>query len=134
MSTFEFNRLRWMGQTMHEIYLQMDEFIQPLSTAFSQLQQATGWIAKNAPAKPDNAGSTSVDYLRMFGLVTIAYMWARMAQIALEKQNGDEADFYKAKIKTARFYMQKLLPQTASLLVTIESGSDSLMDFDEAYF
>jgi len=52
----------------------------------------------------------------------------------LEKQQGDEADFYKAEIKTARFYMQKLLPQTQSLLSTIEAGSDCLMDFDEAYF
>ncbi len=113
---------------------EMNEFIQPLSTAFTQLQQATGWIAKNAPANPDNAGSASVDYLRMFGLVTVGYMWARMAQIALAKQDGDEADFYKAKIKTARFYMQKLLPQTGSLLATVEAGSDSLMDFDEGYF
>ncbi|MCP3673154.1 MAG: acyl-CoA dehydrogenase [Gammaproteobacteria bacterium] len=113
---------------------EMNEFIQPLSTAFTQLQQATGWIAKNAPANPDNAGSASVDYLRMFGLVTVGYMWARMAQIALAKQAGDETAFYKAKIKTARFYMQKLLPQTASLLATVEAGSDSLMDFDEGYF
>ena len=57
-----------------------------------------------------------------------------MAKIALANQNGTEPEFYQAKIKTARFYMQKLLPQTASLVATIEAGSSTLMDFDEAYF
>jgi len=113
---------------------QMNEFIEPLSKAFARLQKATSWIAENAMKNPDNAGAASVDYLRIFGLVTVGYMWARMAKIAIENQQSDDADFYKAKIKTARFYMQKLLPQTGSLLTTLESGSNSLMDFDEAYF
>ena len=112
----------------------LNEFIQPLSNAFKQLQKATMWIASEAGENPDNVGSASVDYLRMFGLVTLGYMWARMAKIALEKQSADDANFYNAKVKTARFYMQKLLPQTSSLLMTIEAGCDSLMDFDEAYF
>ncbi len=112
----------------------MAEFIKPLSKAFNQLQQATQWVVNNASAKPVHAGGASVDYLNVFGLVTLALMWAKMAKIALEKQDDDDADFYKAKIMTARFYMQKLLPQTDSLITTIQAGSDSLMDFDEAYF
>lgn len=110
----------------------MSEFIEPLSSAFNDLQQATQWVAQNAAKNPDHLGGASVDYLRVFGLVTVGYMWARMANISIEKQS--EEDFYAAKIKTARFYMQKLLPQTASLLTTIKAGSDSLMEFDEAYF
>jgi len=113
---------------------EMNEFIMPLAKAFSRLQQATAWIAQEGMKNPNQAGGASVDFLRMFGLVVVGFMWARMAKIALEKQDGGEADFYKAKIKTARFYMQKLLPQTGSLFSTIMTGSDSLMDFDEEYF
>ncbi|PCJ48864.1 MAG: acyl-CoA dehydrogenase [Gammaproteobacteria bacterium] len=110
------------------------EFIKPLVNSFSHLQQATGWIAKHAAKNPDHAGGASVDFLRIFGLVTVGYMWVRMVKIAQENQQGSDAHFYKAKIKTGRFYMQKLLPQTSSLLASIEAGSDSLMEFDEAYF
>jgi len=113
---------------------ELSEFIKPLDIAFKQLQQATAWIAEQGVKNPDHAGGASVDYLRMFGLVTIGYMWARMIKIAIAEQTSADADFYKAKIKTGRFYMQKLLPHTASLLTTLQTGSDSLMDFDESYF
>ncbi len=112
--------------------VEMSEFITPLSTAFKHLEQATGWIASNAPKNPDHLGGASVDYLRIFGLVSVGYMWARMAKLSMANQ--DSEDFYRAKIKTARFYMQKLLPQTESLLTSLQAGSDSLMDYDEAYF
>lgn len=112
----------------------MQEFILPLQTAFEDLQQATLWIEKEASLNSDQAGGASVDYLRLFGLATLGFMWARSAKIAREKNSGSDADFYQAKIKTARFYMRKLLPQTQSLLNTIQAGSESLMDFDESYF
>jgi alkylation response protein AidB-like acyl-CoA dehydrogenase len=112
----------------------LTEFMKPLTNSFGELQKATAWIAKNGPQNLDHVGGASVDYLRMFGLVTLGYMWVRMAKIAIANKDGTEADFYNAKIKTARFYMHKLLPQTSALLTTIEAGSESLMDFDEAYF
>lgn len=112
----------------------MQEFILPLKIAFEHLQQATAWLGKEASQNPDQAGGASVDYLRLFGLASLGFMWARSAKIALNKTSGAEADFYQAKIKTARFYTQKLLPQTKSLLTTIEAGCTSLMDFDECYF
>jgi len=112
----------------------MQEFILPLQTAFEDLQQATIWIEKEASLNPDQAGGASVDYLRLFGLVTLGFMWARSSKIAVSKKSGADTDFYQAKIKTARFYMEKLLPQTQSLLNTIQAGSTSLMNFDESYF
>ncbi len=112
----------------------MEEFIKPLSKSLGQLQQATVWLAKNAPQQPLHAGGAAVDYLDLFGHVTLAFMWARMASIALDKQDCVEADFYKAKLQTARFYIQKLLPRTYYLVTTLEAGSDCLMDFEEAYF
>lgn len=112
----------------------MEEFIAPLETAFQQLQQVTQWLGVNGRQNPDHVGGAATDYLRIFGLVTLGYMWARIAKIAFAKQDSGEAEFYKAKIHTGRFFMQKLLPQVGSLSATIEAGSDSLMEMDEDCF
>ena len=66
----------------------MKPFVTPLSTALGHLQQATGWLMQNALAKPDNAGAAATDYMQLFGLVTFAYMWARMAKVAQDKIAG----------------------------------------------
>src|SRR5436305_1011889 len=63
----------------------MKPFVAPLSAALGHLQQATGWLMQNALAKPDNAGAGATDYMQLFGLVTFAYMWARMARVAEDK-------------------------------------------------
>jgi hypothetical protein len=54
-------------------------------------------------------------------------MWARMARIALDKQDGDEADFYRAKLATARFYMTRLLPQHTAHAAALMAGKAPLM-------
>ncbi|MFQ5619638.1 MAG: acyl-CoA dehydrogenase C-terminal domain-containing protein, partial [Rhodospirillales bacterium] len=72
------------------------------------------------------------EYLRLFGLVALAYMWTRMARLALGR-DGD-GGFHKAKLGTARFFMHRLLPQTGALFATIMAGKGSTMDFDEAWF
>ncbi len=112
----------------------MTEFVEPLAKAFGRLQRATGWIAEKGLRDPEEAGAAATDYLRLFGLVALGYMWARMAKLSLAKTEGEEADFYRAKIATARFYMQKLLPQTGALFAAIMAGKATLMDFDEAAF
>ena len=110
------------------------EFVQPLSKSFIRLQQATGQIATVGMSKPEEAAAVASDYLKLFGLVALAFMWCRMAEIALKKQAGDSSGFYAAKVKTARFYMQKLLPQTSTLFATIMAGGSTLMDLDEDQF
>lgn len=82
----------------------------------------------------NEAGAAATDYLRLFGLVALGYMWARMAALALEKREGDDTGFYEAKIKTARFYMQRLLPQTSGVFAAIIAGGKSIFEFDEAAF
>ncbi len=105
----------------------MEPFIQPLQTALEHLQIATGHIMEVGMSNHDEIGAASVDYLRLFGLVALGFMWARMAKIALPKADGSE--FYTAKIGTAKFYMQRLLPQTGALLAAIQSGSETMMEF-----
>ena len=81
----------------------------------------------------DEVGAAAVDYLRVVGHLTFAYLFARMALIALDKQ-GSGDPFYTAKLHTARFYFAKLLPETASLIRTARAGLQPLMAMDEALF
>lgn len=112
----------------------LSEFIVPLEKAFVRLQRATAFIAEQGLKDPEEAAAAATDYLRLFGLVALAFLWARMARLALEKQAKDEAGFYAAKLATGRFFMRRLLPQTGSLLAAILSGKQSLMAFEEAAF
>jgi len=80
--------------------------------------------------------AASVDYLMYSGYVCLAYFWADMARVAAEKLaagTGDEA-FYKAKLQTARFYYQRILPRTRTHVEAMLSGSANLMEMDEENF
>jgi len=111
---------------------EMGEFIFPLAKSFAKLQQATAMIAQKGMKNPDEAGAASTDYMRQFALVALAFMWARMAKISLEKlESGDGIhgkDFYEAKLKTARFYMQRVLPEADGRFKMVLAGADTLMD------
>jgi len=111
-----------------------EDFILPLSKAFGRLQSATAEVARRGLGDPFEAGAVATDYLRLFGLTALAYCWARMAEVALDKQSTDETGFYKAKLVTARFFMQRILPQTSSLSAGIMAGGATLKEFEEAAF
>ncbi len=105
------------------------EFAEPLGLAFSRLQQASQYIALKSLSNPDEAGAASSDYLRMFGLVALGDMWLRMAEVAIAKlptANGDRA-FFDAKVKTARFFVTKMLPEVHGLFARIMAGSGPVM-------
>lgn len=112
------------------------EFVLPLAKAFAKLQQATALIAQKGMKDPEEAGAAATDYLRLFGLVALGWMWLRMVKAAQAKLAAGEGNavFYETKIKTARFYMAKLLPQINSLFITITAGAKTLMEMDEAAF
>ncbi len=113
----------------------LGEFIEPLGKAFVRLQQATAQIARAGLRDPDEAGAAATEYLRLFGLTALAYLFARMAELSLpEIGAGDAEGFYGAKAATARFFMQRLLPQTGALYSSIMAGAKPVMAFDEAAF
>jgi hypothetical protein len=105
----------------------MAEFVLPMAKSFAKLQQATAWLAQAGIADAEEAGAAASDYLRLFALVALAYMWCRMAEIALEKKGGDEAAFYEAKIANARFFTARVLPETNSLFTMLTAGKSTLM-------
>jgi butyryl-CoA dehydrogenase len=83
---------------------------------------------------PDQAGAGAVEYLHLFGYTALGYLWARMAKVALAKRGGEDAAFYDAKLATARFYMQRLLPRSGALFATLMAGSETMMSFPDAAF
>ena len=93
-------------------------------------------IGERAMENADEAGAAAVDYLMYSGYVTLAYFWARMAVAARQKIDAADGDasFYEAKLMTAKFYFDRLLPRTASLKKTIESGAENLMQMPEELF
>lgn len=111
-------------------------FLKPLAEMNKEWGNLTMKIGMKAMKNRDEVGAASVDYLMYSGYVTLAYLWARMAKTAQEKlDNGtDEADFYKAKLSTARFYYERMLPRTRTLVETMSSGADNLMELDAELF
>ncbi|PQA71639.1 acyl-CoA dehydrogenase C-terminal domain-containing protein [Brucella oryzae] len=104
-------------------------FTKHLKKGLNDLQAATMWLMQNAMAKPDNAGAASNDYMHLFGLVALGYMWARMAKVAEEKLASGEGNkaFLDAKLVTARYYFERIMPESAAHLARIQSGADSMM-------
>jgi acyl-CoA dehydrogenase len=109
----------------------MAPFTKALKKGLNDLQAATMWLMQNAMQRPDNAGAASTDYLHLFGLVALGYMWAQMVKSAqgklAEGANGSSA-FYENKLTTARFYMERLMPETGMRLARISAGADSMME------
>lgn len=118
----------------HQEDKQLSDFILPLAKSFGRLQTASLIIAQKGLANPNEAATAATEYLKLFGLVAVAFMWAKMALQASKKKGIMSDDFYDAKIKTARFYMQRLLPQTSSLLSAIASGCKNTLDTKENQF
>ncbi|MCZ8100376.1 MAG: acyl-CoA dehydrogenase C-terminal domain-containing protein [Burkholderiales bacterium] len=110
-----------------------DESLKPLAApvlaALGQLQQATMWFMANGMKNPDNAGAGSTDYMHMMGLVAMGAMWVRMAEAALAKKAREPATAaaMDAKLLLARFFMERLLPETGAQLARITAGAESVM-------
>ncbi|HEX6144572.1 MAG TPA: acyl-CoA dehydrogenase C-terminal domain-containing protein, partial [Geminicoccaceae bacterium] len=104
---------------------------------FARLQQVTLHLAQAGRRNPDEAGAASADYLRLLAITAMAFMWARMAKVALaRKADGGAADagFHEAKVRTARFFMAKVLPESGVLVARIMAGAGPVMDFDDDAF
>ena len=111
----------------------MAEFITPLADIGDKVSKLSMEIGMKAFMNRDEVGGAAVPYLRVVGHLVFAYFFARMAKIALDKQNSGD-NFYKAKLATARFYFARLLPETAMLIRQARSGVKNLMEMDESLF
>ena len=108
----------------------LKEFIEPLLQLMKQVGEVTVKIGMAAMQDRDEVGAAANDYLRLIGHLTYAWLWARMAALAL----GREEDFYRAKLATAHFYFAKLLPETQGLLAQLKNGAKPVMGLaDDAF-
>ena len=114
----------------------MQAYTVPLRTGMKALNDSTMWLMQNAVDNPNNAGAASMDYMHLMGLVTLGYMWAIMADkafVALEAGTSDK-QFYENKLVTAKYYMDRIMPEAGAHLVRIQSGCDSMMELAAEQF
>ncbi len=114
----------------------LGKMVEGLEKAFGALQLSTATIAERGMRDPEEAAAAATDYTRLLGLVAIGYCFAKAAFVAQTALKGgtDEADFYKAKLATARFFFDRILPQATSAFLAIKSGKASMMALEAAAF
>jgi len=116
----------FLGQNKDDSTLK--PYLAPLKTALDQLCLATTWLAENTKLNPDNVGAASTDYLHLFGLTTLAYMWTRIAKAVLVRQAaGTSVPELDAKLALAKFFYERMLPQAGAHLAKLTSGGETLM-------
>jgi acyl-CoA dehydrogenase len=107
----------------------MAPYTKALKKGLNDLQAATLWLMQNGMQKPDNAGAASTDYMHLFGLVALGWMWGRMvkaAQARIAAADGDTG-FAENKLVTGRYFMERVMPETAAHLARISSGAETMM-------
>ncbi len=115
----------------------LNVYLRPLGQSLAHLQQASMWFMQNAMTKPDHAGAGATDYMHLFGLVALGYMWARIAEAAtarLAAGAGGAAARMSARLVTGRFFVERMLPETATRLARIQAGAASTMELPPEAF
>ncbi|HEX3664574.1 MAG TPA: acyl-CoA dehydrogenase C-terminal domain-containing protein [Rhizomicrobium sp.] len=120
---------QWLAENERE---ELAPFVQPVRRGLDNLQQATMWLAQRGLANPNDAGAAATDYLRLMGIVTVGWMWARMAKLAKEKlaAGGANTAAYNSKVTLARAWMERMMPECPMLLERIQAGSDTIMAYE----
>jgi alkylation response protein AidB-like acyl-CoA dehydrogenase len=98
--------------------------------AAAEIESVTQYIIEAARENPEFSNSAAVDYLHAVGLLSFAYMFARIANAAKDK----DGEFYQNKLALAVYFVQRILPEYALRIARIKSGSDVIMSFSEEYF
>ena len=115
----------------------LKSFTGGLQQAFGALQLSTATIAQKGMKDPEEAGAAATDYLRLMGLVGMGYTFLKAAKIATEKLAAgasEDEGFYKAKIATASFFFDRILPQATAMFLAIKSGKRSMMALEAEAF
>ncbi|MBW0006094.1 MAG: acyl-CoA dehydrogenase C-terminal domain-containing protein [Sphingomonas sp.] len=107
-----------------------------LEPALADLQASTMWLAQNGMADPDNAGAGAYAYMDLLGLVSLGWMWLKMAAASQRALNegAEDREFHDAKLVTARFYAARELPLSTALRRKIEAGAETLMKIPAEVF
>ena len=112
----------------------MTPVVGPLKAGLDHLQAASMWLMQNGMGNPDNAGAASTDYMHLFGLVGIGYMWGLQAKVATEKLAAGPDAAMEAKRTLARFYMERIMPETGMRLARLQTGAATMMSLPAEAF
>ena len=86
------------------------------------------WLMQNGLQNPDNAGAASTDYMHLFGITGLAYMWALMAKVSLARiAAGDTDPLYAGKIAVGQYFLERILPDAGAHLTKLKAGSATMM-------
>ena len=103
-----------------------------LAATKAQLKEATDWLVENGLKDFNNAGASSHDYLQLFGLTCLTYMWGLMAKAA---EAGDASDpFYSTKLSTGRYFLDRWVPEGGMHLAKVKAGAASMMALEAEAF
>ena len=112
----------------HEGDESLKPFVEALKGAKAQLQEATFWLMQNGLQNPDNAGAASADYLRLFGLTALTFMWCKIVEAAQAKvAEGSSDRFYADKLVVGRYFLERILPAAPAHLARLKTGSATVM-------
>ena len=115
----------------------MQPYTKPLRESVKALEAATMWLMQNGMKDPNNAGAASMDYMHLFGLVALGYMWGMMAeksQEALKEGANGSTAFHEEKLVTGRYFMDRVMPEAGAHLARIQSGAESMMALNAEAF
>jgi alkylation response protein AidB-like acyl-CoA dehydrogenase len=126
--------LKEVGKTLADASAdpRLGEIAAAVGRAVEALQRSTATIAARGMKNPDEAGAAASDYLRLFGLVSLGWLWLRMAAVAQARLDAgaEPAAFFRSKLRTARFFAAKVLPQADALRAAIEAGAAPVLEFE----
>ncbi|MFN6933892.1 MAG: acyl-CoA dehydrogenase C-terminal domain-containing protein, partial [Tsuneonella sp.] len=107
-----------------------------LGKAVGEQKAATMWFMQNAMTNPNNLGAGAHHYMTIMGIVTLGWMWLKMAKVATRRlsEGVDDPAFYQAKLTTARYYFERYAPDAGALRRKIEAGAEAMMALDEEMF
>src|SRR6266478_3212057 len=99
------------------------------------LEQATQWVLQTIEQDPDATLAASFSYLMLVGYVCGGWQMARAAVAARAcLQSGEHKGFYRAKIATATFYAEQIMPKANALLSVVKSGASTALALGEECF
>jgi alkylation response protein AidB-like acyl-CoA dehydrogenase len=116
----------WAGGHAEDSVLK--PFAEGVAAARAELQEATMWLMQNGLSNPENAVAASTDYLHLLGLAGLAFAWGQIAEAAQARIAAGEADpFYASKLTVGRYFLARVLPETASRLAKLKAGAEPVM-------
>jgi hypothetical protein len=114
---------------------ELREITDRLAKLTAEAEAATAWLASKVKVGPEDAAAGAYHYMELIGFLALGWLWLRMASAAHRRiASGDASQFNNAKLATARFYFERLVPEAMTLRERMEAGATSVMALEPALY